>query len=222
MTPRPSILRSAARSDVGLRVPRRQRGLQVRRRPLLVVADGMGGHAAGADVTLRAAIATMSETETTGNADQALERLSEAVVTIGRAHRRPRRPDPEWAGMAPRSPRSPGWAATRARRGAARRRLARAYLVRDGEFTQITRDHTYVQTLIDSGRISPEETAVHPRRNLLMRAIDGVHPAGQPDVSVRRARAATTSWSAATGLSGYVSDERVHELLGLCRPDPPP
>jgi protein phosphatase len=94
---------------------------------------------------------------------------------------------------------------------------SRAYLLRDSAFTQITRDHTYVQTLIDAGKITPEEALLHPRRNLLMRAIDAVHPA-EPDVSVREAHVGDRYLVCSDGLSGYVSDERVHELLALTDP----
>jgi protein phosphatase len=81
----------------------------------------------------------------------------------------------------------------------------------------VTRDHTYVQTLIDSGRITADEALVHPRRNLVMRAIDGVHPA-EPDVSVREARAGDRYLVCSDGLCGYVSDDRIHELLELADP----
>ena len=50
---------------------------------------------------------------------------------------------------------------------------SRAYLLRDGEFTQITQDDTYVQMLVDEGRITAEEASSHPQRSLLTRALDG-------------------------------------------------
>ena len=65
--------------------------------------------------------------------------------------------------------------------------------------------------------LSPDEALVHPRRNLLMRAIDAVHPA-EPDVSVREARTGDRYLVCSDGLSGYVSDERIHDLLGLSDP----
>ncbi|HSN06723.1 MAG TPA: serine/threonine-protein phosphatase, partial [Candidatus Angelobacter sp.] len=76
---------------------------------------------------------------------------------------------------------------------------------------------TYVQTLIDAGRITADEALVHPRRNLLMRAIDGVHPA-EPDVSVREARPGDRFLVCSDGLFGYVADERIEELLGIADP----
>ena len=67
---------------------------------------------------------------------------------------------------------------------------SRAYLVRDGDLYQITRDHTFVQALIDQGRIRPEEAATHPQRSLLLRALDGRTDA-DPDLSMLNAQAAT-------------------------------
>ncbi|MEV7802342.1 MerR family transcriptional regulator [Microbispora sp. NPDC088329] len=62
----------------------------------------------------------------------------------------------------------------------------RAYLLRDGGLFQITHDHSYVQSLIDEGRLTPEEAVSHPRRSLLVRALTGTgnHP---PDLSMHDA-----------------------------------
>src|SRR6266849_3542203 len=65
---------------------------------------------------------------------------------------------------------------------------SRAYLLRDGDFRQITRDHTLVQSLVDDGRLTPEAAATHPQRSLLLRALDGRSEA-EPDLSVREVRA---------------------------------
>ena len=209
-------LRSAARSDVGL-VRSGNEDSGYAGDTLLVVADGMGGHAAG-ELASATAIATMSETETTGLADvEALERLSEAVSIAGERIADLVAAHPEWAGMGTTLTALAWLGGDPARVAVLHVGDSRAYLLRDGEFTQITRDHTYVQTLIDSGRISPEEAAVHPRRNLLMRAIDGVHTA-EPDVSVREARAGDRFLVCSDGLSGYVNDDDMHALLGLADP----
>ena len=209
-------LRSAARSDVGL-VRSGNEDSGYAGDSLLVVADGMGGHAAG-ELASATAIATMSETETAGIADnEALERLSEAVTIAGERIADLVAAHPEWAGMGTTLTALAWLGGDPARVAVLHVGDSRAYLLRDGEFTQITRDHTYVQTLIDSGRISPEEAAVHPRRNLLMRAIDGVHTA-EPDVSVREARVHDRFLVCSDGLSGYVSDDDIHRLLELADP----
>jgi hypothetical protein len=67
----------------------------------------------------------------------------------------------------------------------------RAYLVRDGELFQITHDDTYVQSLVDEGRLTAEEAASHPQRSLLVRALTGTGGA-QPDLSLHEAVSRTT------------------------------
>jgi protein phosphatase len=148
---------------------------------------------------------------------EALERLSEAVVTTGERIADVVAAHPEFAGMGTTLTALAWLGGEPARVAVLHVGDSRAYLVRDGEMAQITRDHTYVQTLIDSGRISAEEALTHPRRNLLMRAIDGVHPA-EPDVSVREAREGDRFLVCSDGLSGFVSDAHMHELLGLADP----
>ena len=210
------MLRSAARSDVGLVRPGNEDSGYAGDH-LLVVADGMGGHAAG-ELASAAAIATMSEMETAGLGDvEALERLSEAVVTTSERIADVVSAHPEFAGMGTTLTALAWLGGDPARVAVLHVGDSRAYLLRDGTFTQVTRDHTYVQTLIDSGRITADEALVHPRRNLLMRAIDGVHPA-EPDVSVREARAGDRFLVCSDGLCGYVSDERIHELLAIADP----
>jgi serine/threonine protein phosphatase PrpC len=210
------MLRSAARSDVGLVRPGNEDSGYAGDQ-LLVVADGMGGHAAG-ELASATAIATMSEMETAGLGDvEALERLSEAVSTTSERIADVVAAKPEFAGMGTTLTALAWLGGDPARVAVLHVGDSRAYLLREGTFTQVTRDHTYVQSLIDSGRITADEALVHPRRNLLMRAIDGVHPA-EPDVSVREARAGDRYLVCSDGLSGYVSDERIHELLGLADP----
>ena len=212
----PLILRSAARSDVGLVRPGNEDSGYAGDQ-LVVVADGMGGHAAG-ELASATAIATMSEMETAGLDDsEALERLSDAVVLTGERIADVVAAHPEFAGMGTTLTALAWLGGTPARVAVLHVGDSRAYLLREGVFTQITRDHTYVQTLIDSGKITPEEALIHPRRNLLMRAIDAVHPA-EPDVSVREAHVGDRYLVCSDGLSGYVSDERVHELLALTDP----
>ena len=209
-------LRSAARSDIGLvRTGNEDSGYAGDQ--LVVVADGMGGHAAG-ELASAAAIATMSEMETAGLGDvEALERLSEAVVTTSERIADVVAANPEFAGMGTTLTALAWLGGEPARVAVLHVGDSRAYLLRDGVLSQVTRDHTYVQTLIDSGRITADEALTHPRRNLLMRAIDGVHPA-EPDVSVREAHPGDRFLVCSDGLCGYVSDGRIHELLGIADP----
>ena len=93
---------------------------------------------------------------------------------------------------------------------------SRAYLVRDGQMSQITHDDTFVQTLIDDGRITAEEANSHPQRSLLLRALNGQEV--EPDLSMREARAGDRYMLCSDGLSGVVSEETLAEALK--DPDP--
>jgi protein phosphatase len=90
---------------------------------------------------------------------------------------------------------------------------SRAYLLRDGSLTQITQDHTWVQRLVDEGRITPEEAETHPQRSLLMRALDGRGQV-EPDLSIREVRAGDRYLICSDGLSGPVSHQTLEETLG--------
>ena len=79
---------------------------------------------------------------------------------------------------------------------------SRAYLFRDHEISQLTSDHTFVQSLIDEGRITEADARTHPHRNLILKALDGVHEV-DPDLFTVAARRVTTgSCSAATAPPG--------------------
>ena len=65
---------------------------------------------------------------------------------------------------------------------------SRGYLLRDGQLTQITHDHTFVQSLVDEGRLTEEEARSHPQRNLITRVLTGERD-DTPDLSVREAKA---------------------------------
>ena len=91
----------------------------------------------------------------------------------------------------------------------------RAYLLRDGELFQITHDHTVVQSLLDEGRISPEEVASHPQRSLLLRAIDG--SAGlQADTSLHDALAGDRYLLCSDGLSTVITTQAIGDTLRDC------
>ncbi len=90
----------------------------------------------------------------------------------------------------------------------------RAYLARDGEFVQITHDHTYVQSLVDSGALSADEAQAHPQRALLIRAIDGTG-AVRPDLSLHEALAGDRYLLCSDGLSAVVPESQVRAALGL-------
>jgi protein phosphatase len=89
---------------------------------------------------------------------------------------------------------------------------SRAYLLRDGVLTQITQDHTWVQRLVDEGRITEDEATTHPQRSLLMRALgSGDHV--EPDLSIREVRAGDRYLICSDGLSGVVSHQTMEDTL---------
>jgi protein phosphatase len=95
---------------------------------------------------------------------------------------------------------------------------SRAYMLRNGELLRLTKDHTYVQTLVDAGQITEAEAFTHRRRNLLIRAIDGVNTV-EPDLSIREVHAGDRIMLCSDGLSGVLTDDEIRELLS--RSDPP-
>jgi protein phosphatase len=88
---------------------------------------------------------------------------------------------------------------------------SRAYMLRNGEFAQITKDDTYVQMLVDEGRISAEEASSHPQRSLLTRALDGRDI--DPEYSVRQVLKGDRYMICSDGLSGVVSSETIGESM---------
>ena len=88
----------------------------------------------------------------------------------------------------------------------------RAYVLRDGEMFQITHDHTMVQSLVDEGRLTPEEAASHPQRALLVRAL-GVGAPAEPDVRLQDARAGDRYLLCSDGLSAVVASDDVRRVM---------
>ena len=206
-------LRYAAKSDVGLVRKGNEDSGYVGPR-LLLVADGMGGHAAG-ELASSLAIATVADLDVhpPTNTD-VLTALAEAIDDVGEAIGELIAEDPELTGMGTTIT---GLYWLGGRIAVVHVGDSRAYLLRDGELAQLTHDHTYVQTLIDSGRITEEEAAVHPRRSLLMRALDGMNPV-EADLSVREARAGDRFLLCSDGLSGVVTDAEIASALSRGEP----
>lgn len=90
---------------------------------------------------------------------------------------------------------------------------SRGYLLREGVLSQLTTDHTFVQSLIDEGRITEDEARVHPHRNLILRAVDGVHEP-EPDVFTLDVAAGDRILLCSDGASGVLSHDDLARLLG--------
>jgi protein phosphatase len=89
---------------------------------------------------------------------------------------------------------------------------SRAYLFRGGEIRQLTTDHTFVQTLIDEGRITEDEARVHPHRNLILRAVDGIHDL-EPDLFVVPLEIGDRLLLCSDGASGVLDNGRLADIL---------
>ena len=201
-------LRYAARSDVGL-VRRDNEDSGYASPRLLIVADGMGGHAAG-ELASATAVATLAHLELAPpQASDVLAALADAIDNTGASIRAVIEADAELAGMGT-TVTSLYWMGERI--ALVHVGDSRAYLMRGGVLTQLTHDHTFVQTLIDAGRITEEEAAIHPRRSLIMRALDGLNPV-EPDLSVREARVGDRYLLCSDGLSGVMSIDEIAERM---------
>jgi protein phosphatase len=201
-------LRFAARSEIG-KVRRNNEDAGYAATDLLVVADGMGGHEAGELASAATVAAVVAAASNSVGADEVLNQLAEAVITSGEYIADVVSGDRDLAGM--------GTTMTVVALREDRIAMAhvgdsRAYVYRDGALQQMTKDHTFVQTLVDSGEITLEQAAVHPRRNLMMRAIDGIH-AVEVDLSVRETREGDRYLLCSDGLCGVIDANTISECL---------
>ncbi|MFJ1707814.1 PP2C family protein-serine/threonine phosphatase [Kitasatospora sp. NPDC088346] len=176
---------------------------------LLAVADGMGGAAAGEVASSEVLGSIVRLDEDVPGADL-LTLLNDAVQTANDRLRQMVEEDPQLEGMGCTLT-AMLW--TGQRMGLVHIGDSRAYLLRDGSLSQITQDHTWVQRLVDEGRITPEEAETHPQRSLLMRALDGRGQV-EPDLSIREVRAGDRYLICSDGLSGPVSHQTLEETLG--------
>ncbi|MFE2413914.1 PP2C family protein-serine/threonine phosphatase [Kitasatospora sp. NPDC059408] len=176
---------------------------------LLAVADGMGGAAAGEVASSEVLGSIVRLDEDVPGADL-LTLLGDAVQGANDRLRQMVEDDPQLEGMGCTLT-AMLW--TGQRMGLVHVGDSRAYLLRDGSLVQITQDHTWVQRLVDEGRITPEEAETHPQRSLLMRALDGRGQV-EPDLSIREVRAGDRYLICSDGLSGPVSHQTLEATLG--------
>jgi protein phosphatase len=176
---------------------------------LQLVADGVGGAAAGevASATTAYVVTAMAAPRTTTG--DLVELLAAAVqesyrqLRVGVAH------DAARAGMATTLT---AIAVDRERFALAHIGDSRAYLFRDGRLTQLTRDHTLVQALVDEGRLSREDVAAHPYRSMVVKSIGGEHPP-EPDVCWLDLERGDRLLVCSDGLTDLVGEDRIAELL---------
>ncbi|MHA6761553.1 PP2C family protein-serine/threonine phosphatase [Streptacidiphilus sp. PAMC 29251] len=176
---------------------------------LLAVADGMGGQAAG-EVASSEVLSTMVELDEDVPGTDPLTALSAAADRANERLRLLVEGDPALEGMGTTLT-ALLWTGQRA--GLIHIGDSRAYLLRDGALSQITQDHTWVQRLVDEGRITEEEASTHPQRSLIMRALMGTGEV-ESDLSIREVRAGDRYLICSDGLSGVVSHQTLEETLG--------
>lgn len=219
----PFVLRIAQLSDVG-RVRDHQedacgvfkpsdQALLARRGELFVVADGMGGHNAG-EVASQLALNELQQAyyadanpDIQASLAQALQTANQAIYQLSRADAR-----------------QMGMGTTAALAVVHNQNVfvsnvgdSRVYLIRGGQITQITRDHSWVDEQVRAGVLTPEQARTHPQRNIITRAL-GTGPAVEPDFYNGNLQLGDVLVLCSDGLTGHVADQ---EILLIAGENPP-
>jgi serine/threonine protein phosphatase PrpC len=176
-----------------------------------LVADGVGGAAAGEVASATAASVLASGVPSRPHRDpvallvdllgQAVHRLHEEAATC-----------PDRAGMATTLT---ALVTDGARVALAHAGDSRAYVLRHGVLLRVSRDHTYVQGLLDQGLITPEGAGQHPWRHVVTRSLPGSAESGPPDVGEVDVVAGDRILVCSDGLTDVVAEARVAEVLEL-------
>ncbi|WP_144795033.1 PP2C family serine/threonine-protein phosphatase [Kocuria palustris] len=200
--------RFAARSDVG-RIRSKNDDSAYAGRHLAVVADGMGGHVGG-DVASASAVIDLTHLDRDGYAGRAVTELADEIQNANQNLAELVRQQPRLAGM--------GTTVTSLLIDGDQIALchigdSRAYRLRGDAFEQITTDHTFVQRLIEEGRLRPEEAETHPHRNVLMRVLGDVDASPELEAEVYDAAVGERWLLCSDGLNAVVKPSAIEELL---------
>ena len=200
--------RAAGRSDVGLvRENNEDSGLIGKH--FLLVADGMGGHAAG-ELASSTTVAVLAQVDANREKlDNLEEKLIEIPKVITKELKNAIAKDSARTGM--------GTTLTAAILEGENLKISqvgdsRAYLIRNKTITRLTKDQTYIQTLIDSREITEVEAKTHPQRSLLLQAIDGITES-EPVITSTPVMNKDKLVICSDGLSNVVSDEEILEII---------
>jgi len=180
-------------------------------RGLFVVADGMGGHAAG-EVASDMAVRILSDELRDASAmadDVARERVQQSLQRANQAIYQRTLTEVDKQGM--------GTTVCVLLLHDARYLIghvgdSRVYMLRDGALRQLTKDHSYVQEQVDAGVLTPEQARYHPYSNVITRCV-GANTDVQPDLYTGDVRRGDTFLVASDGLTGMVDDRRLAQLL---------
>lgn len=179
-------------------------------RGLFVVADGMGGHAAG-EVASEMCVRILQRELLQGDfvARDAIRQLAESLRRANRAIYERTQVEVDKQGM--------GTTASVLLLAEGRYLIgqigdSRVYLLRDGVLRQLTKDHSYVQEQVDAGFLTPEQARYHPYSNVITRCV-GASEAVEPDVYDGEVKTGDLFLVASDGLTGMVDDRRLLQLL---------
>lgn len=176
---------------------------------IILVADGMGGAAAG-DIASAVAVRHIADADARLQGENMLEAAAGAMSKANDTIADLIVDDPTLDGMGTTVC---GAMFSGTQLGVVHIGDSRGYLLRDGQLTHITHDHSWVQALVDEGKLSEAEAAVHPHRNLLLRVLNG-QPVHQPDLWLVDIREGDRLMFCSDGLCGLVDDDVIAQLLG--------
>jgi protein phosphatase len=216
-------LKFAARSDVGMIRSGNEDSFETnvnadRTFGIFVVADGMGGHAAGEVASLMAVQAVITELADLKDIDEegkAGGKLADALRAANRNIHDRMLAEADKQGM--------GTTASVLVLDQKRYLIgqvgdSRVYMLRDGSLQQITKDHSYVQEQVDAGFLTPEQAKYHPYSNVITRCV-GASDTVEPDVYRGEIKVGDIFLVASDGLTGMVDDRRINALL-MSRAEP--
>lgn len=174
---------------------------------LVVVADGMGGHSGGMIASQTAVAAFVDAYRASG--ERALRsRLDESFSSANGAVRSKAQADPQVADMGTTC-------VTVAVRGGiamiGHLGDSRCYFIRDGVMEQVTRDHTYLNELIDIGLMTSEQADGHPDKNIITRCI-GMAERIEVDFNKREVKAGDVFVLCSDGLTNFVTDDEIRDV----------
>ena len=181
-------------------------------RGIFIVADGMGGHAAGEVASEMAVRIIQRELSPVRDLDgeDVVQMVATALKRANRAIHDRTLTETDKQGM--------GTTVSALLLAGTRYLIgqvgdSRVYLFRDGGLTQLTKDHSYVQEQVDAGYLTPEQARYHPYSNVITRCV-GAGQDVEPDIYRGEAREGDLFLVASDGLTGMVDDRRLGQLLG--------
>ena len=203
---------SAGRTDVGvIRSGNEDNYHMVPDRGIFIVADGMGGHAAGEVASEMAVHYVARELDSLrGLSDeQVAERMRHAIRAANGAIFQRTLTEHDKRGM--------GTTVTALTLYETRFLVgqvgdSRAYLLRDSKLSQLTKDHSYVQEQVDAGYLTPEQARTHPYSNVITRCV-GANSDVMPDIYVGTVKPRDVFLLASDGLTGMLEDYQLADLL---------